>query len=133
MIKALKENNKIRKNALSSVISAIKNNAINAKIKDNIPDSIVDSVLLKEKKTLKEMIDTCPADRTDLLNEYNERLSVVEEFCPTVIEDSIEIKNLILSTYDDISTIKQNRSKIMKELKGKVDMKIANQVIGEMI
>lgn len=131
MVAAMKVKNKIRKAALSSAIDAINKATITATGRIQITEELVDTVLLKEVKTLKEMIDTCPADRKDLLNEYEQRLETIKEFAPQLITDKSGIENLVKSL--GIELTKANRGVIMKELKGKVDMKLANEVLGGLL
>ena len=131
MIAAMKAKNKVRKDTISSIVSAVKKAAIDNKCKDNITEELVDTVILKEQKTMQEMIDTCPADRTDLLTEYKEKMTIITEFAPKLLTDSDEIKTFIEET--GIELIKANRGQIMKALKGKADMKIANGVVGGML
>ena len=73
MIAAMKARDKERKDSISSLVSAVKKVGIDNGCRDNIPEDIVDSVILKEIKSVKEQIDTCPADRTDLLEQYKAR------------------------------------------------------------
>ena len=131
MIAAMKAKNKVRKDTISSIVSAVKKAAIDNKCKDNITEELVNTVILKEQKTMQEMIDTCPADRTDLLTEYKEKMTIITEFAPKLLTDPDEIKALIEET--GIELIKANRGQIMKALKGKADMKIANGVVGGML
>ena len=131
MVAAMKVKNKIRKAALSSAIDAINKATITATGRVPITEELVDTVLLKEVKTLKEMNDTCPADRKDLLNEYEQRLETIKEFAPQLITDKSGIENLVKSL--GIELTKANRGAIMKELKGKVDMKLANEVLGGLL
>lgn len=138
MIAAMKANQRRRKDVLSSSIAAIKKAAIDKRTKDNITEALVDEVLTKEKKTLKEMIDTCPADREDLLNDYEHKYMIISEYAPKFITDEVEIKNLVLDTLDsEIEFSVKNKGLIMKTvmpvLKGKVDMQIANKVITELL
>ena len=70
MIRAMKDGKKLRKDTISSMISAIKKAAIDTKCKDNITEEFISQVILKEKKTMQEMIDTCPQDREEILEEY---------------------------------------------------------------
>ena len=64
MMGAMKEKNQEKKNAISSLVDAAKKIVIDkGGDRVNIPDDIVSSVILKELKTIKEQIDTCPADR----------------------------------------------------------------------
>ena len=131
MITAMKNKDKLRKDTISSLVQAIKKFGIDNKCKDNITNEQLSSVILKEKKTMQEMIDTCPADRTDTLAEFNARMAIINEFAPTLMDNEDAIKTFIQNL--GIEPIKSNRGEIMKALKGKADMKIANQVVGQML
>ena len=135
MIAAMKAKNKSRKDTISSLIGAIKKTAIDKRCKDNITEELVNEVILKEKKTVQEMIDTCPANRTDLFFEYQERLNVIDEFAPKLVTDKDEIKRMILDTVSIINTVdkKEWRKLVMPAMKGKADMKIVNEVFGELL
>ena len=139
MVAAMKEHNKPRKDTLSALIGAVKKTAIDKMCKDNITETLVDEVILKEKKTVQEMIDGCPAERDVLLKEYTDRLAVINEFAPSLMTDSDEIKNAITTLLSEanIEPVKNNKGQIMKivmpAMKGKADMKIVNKVIGEML
>ena len=131
MVAAMKAKNKVRRAALASAIDAVNKATITATGRIPITEELVNAVLLKEVKTLKEMIDACPADRNDLLNEYEYRLATIKEFAPQLITDKSDIKDLVKSL--GIELTKANRGAIMKELKGKADMKIANAVLGGLL
>ena len=132
MIKAIKNKDKIRKDTISSIVQAVKKAAIDGKCKDNIPEELVDKALLKEEKTMVEMIDTCPTDRTDTLDEYNQRLTIIREFTPKLVDDPTEIEQIVKKI--DVELVKKNMGVIMKELKSKgVDMKVAKDVVGKML
>lgn len=137
MITAMKNKNKARKDTLSSLIGAVKKAAIDKMCKDNITDKLVDEVILKEKKTVQEMIDTCPPERTELLKEYTDRLQVINEFAPIIITDEEEIRKTIYHLISITDIQKESKGAVMKaimpQLKGKVDMKIANKVLGEIL
>lgn len=137
MIAAMKERNKSRKDAISSLIGAIKKAAIDKNCRDNIAEELVNEVILKEKKTVQEMVDTCPAERTELIAEYQMRLDVINEFAPQIISDEGEIKTLIESILATLGDEANNKGVVMKtvmpQLKGKVDMKIANKVLNTII
>ena len=60
MIAAMKAKDKERKDAISSLVSATKKTAIDEGCRDNITEEIVNRVILKEMKTVKEQIDGCP-------------------------------------------------------------------------
>lgn len=134
MIDAMKAHNKVRKETISSLIGAVKKVAIDEKTKDNITEELVNRVLLKEKKTVQEMIDTCPASRTDLFFEYKERLQIIDEFVPQMMSEEEVRKEVyhILATVDIFQTGKGAIMKVvMPRLKGKADGKVINKVVTE--
>ena len=130
-INAMRNKHKLRKETISTLIDNVNKATITPKGRIEVTDELVDAVILKEKKTVQEMIDTCPADRVETLQEYKLRLAIINEFAPQLITDAQEIENFIRSL--GIELTKANRGNIMKELKGKVDMKTANQVLGGML
>lgn len=132
MITAMKNKDKIRKDTISSLVSAVKKAAIDNKCKDDITEKLVDQVLLKEEKTMQEMIDTCPANRTDTLNEYNQKLTIIKEFTPVLIANADEIEEMVKNT--GVELIKKNMGTIMKELKSKnVDTKVAKDIVNKIL
>lgn len=133
IIGAMKVGDTLTRDVLRSAVGNIKKAAIDKGQKDNIAEALVDEILLKEKKTLQEMIDTCPADRVDNLNLYKAKMQVLEHYVPKLITDEEEIKKMILQICKQSSCSGQCQPMrcIMPQLKGKVDMKIANKVIAE--
>ena len=131
MIAAMKSKNKLRKETISSMVQAVKKFSIDNMCKDNVTEEQIDAVILKEKKTLQEMIDTCPVNRAETLAEYNAKMAVVNEFAPQLMINEKDIENFVNSL--NIELVKTNRGKIMAALKGKADMKIANKIIGKML
>lgn len=134
MIAAMKAHEKSKKDAISSLISAAKKVAIDEGVRDNITEELVDRVILKELKTVKEQIDTCPADRTDLKAEYQERYDIIAAYAPVMMSES-EVEAFILEKFSDVVAGK-NKGLIMKtvmpELKGKADGKVINQVVAKL-
>ena len=139
MIQAMKNKDKPRKAVLSSLVDAVKKAAIDKKCRDNVPESLVNEVLLKYKKMVQEMLDTCPAERVETLKDYAYQMSVVTEFAPTLITDEDEIATIIidLANQNNIELTKSNRGSVMKlvaaNLKGKADMGIVSKVVGGML
>lgn len=88
----------------------------------------------KRNERVKEQIDTCPADRTELLESYRKRYAVIEEYAPKMLTAE-EVKALILEKFADVVATK-NKGMIMKnvmgELKGKADGKVINQIVAEL-
>ena len=77
MIAAMKAKDKFRKDAIADLVSAVKKKGIDAGCRENIPDDMAIEAILKEIKTVKEQIDTCPADRTELLADYKKKYEIM--------------------------------------------------------
>lgn len=135
MIEAMKAKDKDRKESISSVIQAIKKVAIDEGHRDDISSELVDKVILKELKSVKEQIDTCPDDRVELKNAYKARYEVISEFAPKLMSAE-EVKKIIDEKFSELIASGE-KSKIMKtvmaEFKGKADGKMINQIISEML
>ena len=134
MIAAMKAKDKPRKDAISALVSAVKKAGIDAGCREDIPTSMVDQVILKELKSVKEQIDTCPDSRADLKDEYQFRYNVMQEFAPQQMSAE-EVKAVLQEKFAEVLATK-NKGMIMKtvmaELKGKADGKVINQVVAEM-
>lgn len=134
MVAAMKARDKVRKDAISSLISAVKKLAIDEGKRDDIPQELIDRAVLKEVKTAKEQVDTCPADRDDLREEYQARLDVITEYAPKMLSVE-EIEEILTTKYADVIATK-NKGQIMKtvmaDLKGKADGKDINQVVAKL-
>ena len=136
MFEAMRKRDRVRKDTLSALLGAIKKAAIDKKCKDCIPEELITEVILKEQKTIKEMIDTCPADRIKTLAEYKARAAVIAEFAPTMMtEDEIASELSVYCSSEGLELTKANRAAIMRgfmpTIKGRADGKLANKVITE--
>ena len=136
MIAAMKNKDKIRKDTISSLIGSVKKVAIDEKCREDIPEELVDRVIIKEKKTMQEMIDTCPTDRTETLNEYNQKMTIIKEFAPQMMSED-EIRKAVYDIIADVDIQHANKGAIMKsvmpKLKGKADGKIINKIVTEIV
>ena len=134
MIAAMKAKDKVRKDAISSLVSAVKKVAIDEGCRDDIKPELVARVILKELKSVKEKVDTSPADRTDLKEEYQARYDIISEYAPKLLSAE-EVKAILTERFADVLATK-NKGQIMKavmtELKGKADGKVINQVVAEL-
>lgn len=134
MIAAMKAKDKPRKDAISALVSAVKKAGIDAGCREDIPTSMVDQLILKELKSVKEQIDTCPDSRADLKDEYQFRYNVMQEFAPQQMSAE-EVKAVLQEKFAEVLATK-NKGMIMKtvmaELKGKADGKVINQVVAEL-
>lgn len=137
MMAAMKAKDKERKDALSALLTALKNKAIDKRA--DLTEEEETQVILKEIKQLKETIEMTPADRTDILAECNSRLAVLEEYAPKMMDEA-EIKAVVSEVLTslglDAPTAKE-KGKIMKELmpkvKGKSDGKLVSEVVASFL
>lgn len=134
MIAAMKAQDKVRKNVISSLVAAVKKYGIDNGVRNDITEEMTDAVILKELKSAKEQLDTCPAERTDLIAEYTTNYEIIKQYAPAQMGEE-EIKKLLTEKYSDIIATK-NKGMIMKtvmaELKGKADGKVINAVVAEL-
>ncbi len=134
MVAAMKAKDKVRKDAISNLISAVKKLAIDEGKREDIPQELIDRAVLKEVKTAKEQVDTCPADREDLRAEYQARLDIMKEYAPKMLSVE-EIEEILTTKYGEVIATK-NKGLIMKtvmaDLKGKADGKDINLVVGKL-
>ena len=131
MIAAMKARDKARKESISALIQAVKKAGIDAGCREDIPEEMVNKVILKELKTVKEQIDSCPADRTDLIEEYQARYDVFNEYAPKLMSAEDELTEKFA---DVIAT--KNKGQIMKTVmpafKGRADGKVINQIVAKL-
>ena len=133
MVAAMKAKDKERKDALSALLTALKNKAIDKRA--DLTEEEETQVILKEIKQLKETIEMTPADRTDILAECNSRLAVLEEYAPKMMDET-EIRAVIDATLSEVgieAPEAKDKGKIMKVLmpkvKGKADGKLVNDIL----
>ena len=130
----MKAKDKFRKDAISALVSAVKKKGIDNGCRDNIPDEMANEAILKEIKSVKEQIDTCPASREDLKAEYQFRYDVISEYAPKQMSAD-EVKAYIQEKFADVLATK-NKGAIMKavmaDMKGKADGKVINQTVAEL-
>lgn len=134
MVVAMKARDKDRKDAISSLVSAVKKAAIDEGCRKDVPQELVDSVIMKELKTAREQLDTCPAEREDLKAEYQKRYDVIAEYAPKMMAPE-EVKAYIQENFAELIATK-NKGKIMKSvmgvLKGKAEGKVINETVAQL-
>ncbi|WP_418746867.1 GatB/YqeY domain-containing protein [Frisingicoccus sp.] len=135
MVTAMKAKNKERKDALSMLLGALKNKAIDKR--SDLTEAEENEIVLKEIKQLKETLDSAPANRTDIIDQCNFRIQVYEEFAPKFMTEE-EIRATIRQVLDKLeltAPTAKDKGKIMKELmplvKGKSDGKVVNALVSE--
>lgn len=133
MVAAMKAGDKESKESLSLLLSALKNKAID-KREDLTPEEET-QVILKEIKQTKETLEMTPADRTDIIAECKNRLSILESYAPKMMDEE-EIKSVISQVLTELgidTPTGKDKGPIMKVLmpkvKGKADGKLVNEVL----
>ena len=132
MTQAMKEKNRVKKEVIADMITCAKNMAIEKLCKDNITEDIVDAAILKSKKICQEQIDTCPANRPDVLEGYKVCMKYIEELSPKMMsEDEIHqvVKDILAE--NEFSNRGAALKVIMPILKGKADGKLINKIVSE--
>ena len=134
MVAAMKARDRERKAVISTLIADVKKAAIDAGTREEIPDGLVDAVILKSKKTAKEQLDSCPDERSELKAEYRYNYDVICEYAPKMMGID-EIKALLETDFADVIATK-NKGQIMKTvmpvLKGKADGKDISDAVAEL-
>ena len=135
MVQAMKSGDKERKNALSMLLSALKNATIDKR--EDLTDEESNVVIRKEIKQTKETLDTTPADRVEMIEQCKLRISVYEEFVPKMM-DASEIDTVISEVLAELgidSPSGKDKGRIMKALmprvKGKADGKLVNDMLSK--
>ena len=133
MMAAMKNKDKVRKDALSALLSAMKSKAIDNKGELSEDDAI--AVVAREIKQLKETMDTAPETYVEIKEECAAKIAVLSEFMPKQM-DVEEIKEVIAGVLAQLGLEKpeaKQKGIIMKNLmplvKGKADGKLVNDVL----
>lgn len=137
MMAAMKNKEKERKDALSMLLSALKNKAIDKRA--DLTEAEEYEVVKKEMKQTKETMELAPADRTDIKEACAIRIAVYQEFAPEEMsEDAIKAAvQEVLDALDITEPSGKDKGRVMKELmpkvKGKADGALVNKIVGEML
>lgn len=137
MMAAMKNKDKDRKDALSMLLSVLKNKAIDKRA--DLTEAEEFEVVKKEIKQTKETMELAPADRADIREACEKRLAVYQEFAPEEMsEEAIraQVKE-VLEALGITEPSGKDKGKVMKELmprvKGKADGGLVNKIVGEML
>lgn len=136
MVTAMKNKDKTRKDALSMLLSVLKNAEIDKR--SPLTEDEENAIVKKEIKQCQETFDSAPADRADIREEAAFRISVYREFAPEDLSvDQIEeVIRSVLTELGIETPTAADKGKIMKVLmpkvKGKADGKVVNQTLASM-
>ena len=138
MTAALKNGDKLRRLTLADMVATIDKAATSGKKRVEITDAFVDEVLLKYKKTVQEMVDTCPDTEkyAEKKAEYLMKLAIAAEYAPKIIDDVDEIVKMVnyWGICNAVSITSGNKGIIVKNVmpflkKQGCDMKAAKMAV----
>lgn len=137
MIEAMKAKDKSRKDALSMLLSVLKNAEIDKR--SPLTEEEENAIVKKEIRQTQETHDTAPIDRADIREEAVARLNVYKEFAPEDMgaDQITEIIKSVLTELELTVPTAGDKGKIMKVLmprvKGKADGKLVNEILASML
>jgi uncharacterized protein YqeY len=99
MMAAMKEKNTVKKEALSALLSALKNKAIDKRADLTAEEEI--AVVQREVKQLKETMDTAPAGYETVVEECRQKLEFYTVYLPKQMDEE-EIRATIKSVLDSL-------------------------------
>ena len=136
MYLSMKSGDKIKANALRTLVSKLKDQQI--KLRKDISDEEalkVIKTLVKQRKESAQIF--LKAGREELAEKENLEISILEKYLPKMISDD-EIRVLVEGIVKEIgakdfSDIGKVMPLVMKRGKGKVDGKLANDILKELL
>ncbi|WP_457790407.1 GatB/YqeY domain-containing protein [Anaeromassilibacillus sp. SJQ-5] len=137
MVQAMKSGEKERKEALSMLLAALKAKFIDKR--EELTEEEENAVVLRELKQTKETLASAPADRADIREQCERRITVLQEFAPREMSEE-EIRAQIQASLAALGieqpTIR-DKGRLMKELmprvKGKADGALVNRLVTELL
>ena len=136
---ARKNGNSERLLVLNDIIAKARAKETAGKKKIELTEQLVNDSLVEYRKMLKDGIKQMPEGHA-VRAMYERQLEILNEFCPTVLEDENQIKNLITKVLHEqnIEVSRKNRGRMMKALMPALraeytDMDIAMPIIESMI
>ncbi len=137
MVQAMKDKDKDRKDTLSMLLSALKNKAIDKRA-DLTPEE-ENEIIKKEIRQTKETRECAPVNRTDIIEQCDNRIRILNEFAPEEMsEDAIRVTIAqVLNNLGIENPTAKDKGKVMKELmplvKGKAEGSVVNKIVGEIL
>lgn len=137
MVAAMKAKDKLRKDSLSMLLSALKNAEIDKR--SPLTEEEENTVVKKELRQSKETYDLAPEERQDIREEMAARIAVYKEFAPEDMsaEQIAQVIQEVLAELGIEKPVGADKGKIMKVLmprvKGKADGKLVNETLAGMM
>lgn len=135
MVAALKAGDKERKGTLSMLLQALEKRQKD-KLGQPLTEAEEGEVVAKMAKQTRESLDSCPADRVEMIRELTGELAVVSEFMPKQMSEE-EVRGVISGVLDGLGILGTATAKdkgaimkaLMPQVKGKADGKLVNQLL----
>ncbi len=134
---AMKAHDDVSKKTISMARAAIKQYEIDNR--EELDDSGVIAVLQKQVKLRKDALaDFAEANRTDLVDSYNNEIAVLEKYLPEQMSEN-EIREVVEKTAEELNVERSGKSMgklmgpVMKKLKGRADGNAVRKVVTEFL
>ncbi len=136
MYVAMKSGDKIRTNILRTLLSMLKEKQIEKK--DDINEDEYLSIIKRLVKQLKESTDAYQkAGRSELYEKEASELDILKEYLPEILseEQTLDLVKEVIGqiSASSLSDMGKVMSLIMHKSNGKVDGKIANRLVKELL
>lgn len=129
LIQAMKNKDTVRKSVLGDIKTTALNIAIEEKHKENVTEDNVAAAMKKYKKVCQAQIDTCPANRPDLMEAFQACMKCVNEYLPKQLSE--EDINDILIGINPKTLPEAMKIFTQGSFKGQADMKLVNKLVKE--
>ena len=129
LIQAMKNKDTVRKSVLGDIKTTALNIAIEEKHKENVTEDNVAAAMKKYQKVCQAQIDTCPANRPDLMEAFQACMNCVMEYLPKQLTE--EDINDILIGINPKTLPEAMRIFTQGSFKGQADMKLVNKLVKE--
>lgn len=138
MNQALKDGDKEKRVCYQTILSAMKNKAIDLKVEE-LSDDVATEIVTKLYKQNTESLDTCPENRTEIREKLSLERKILEKYMPKQLTTD-EVCSIISAVINDLGLEKptiKDKGLIMKNLmpkvKGKVDGKKVNEFLSSFL
>src|SRR4030042_7056591 len=133
---ALKENEKLKISALRLIRAAIKNTEISKK--DKLTEDEIIGIISNHLKKLEESLDLfIKGQRPELADKAKKEIKIIKEYLPEQLSEE-EVAKIVKDTiikfeFKGLQDIGPAMREIMPPLKGKIDGKIVNNMVRDLL
>ncbi|OGD15178.1 glutamyl-tRNA amidotransferase [Candidatus Atribacteria bacterium RBG_19FT_COMBO_35_14] len=133
---ALKENEKLKLSTLRLIRAAIKNDEISKK--DKLTEDEIIGIISNHLKKLEESLDLfIKGQRPELADKAKKEIKIIKEYLPEQLSEE-EVAKIVKDTiikfeFKGLQDIGPAMREIMPPLKGKIDGKIVNNMVRDLL